>query len=52
LINKDSKISQRQIAQDLKLSINTVKEYIKKLKKKKSLKRIGPNKGGYWKVYY
>ena len=49
-IDKNSRISQKQIAQDLTLSINTVREYIKKLKKKNVLKRIGPDRGGYWKV--
>jgi DNA-binding CsgD family transcriptional regulator len=38
------------MARRLKISIDTVKEYVTKLKKKKRLKRVGPPKGGYWLV--
>jgi ATP-dependent DNA helicase RecG len=50
LINKDNRISKKAIAENLKLSPNTIKEYIKKLKKKNVLKRIGPDRGGHWKT--
>ncbi|MCM8788113.1 MAG: winged helix-turn-helix transcriptional regulator [Candidatus Omnitrophica bacterium] len=49
-ISINNKFSQKQISQRLKISINTVKEYIKKLKQKKILIRIDPDKGGYWKI--
>ena len=32
------------------LSINTVKEYILKLKRESLLKRVGSNRNGYWEV--
>lgn len=38
------------IAESLGISINTVKEYIRKLKEKKMLKRIGSSRSGYWEV--
>lgn len=50
LIKKDRGVSQKYIADSLNLSVNTVKEYIKKLKNKKVLIRIGSDRGGYWKV--
>jgi ATP-dependent DNA helicase RecG len=50
LIKRDSSISVSGMARRLKISIDTVKEYVTKLKKKKRLKRVGPPKGGYWLV--
>ena len=54
IINKidlDNTITMNKIANDLKISKHTVAEYIKKLKTKKVLERIGSTKGGYWKVH-
>jgi len=42
--------SRREIAEILKLSQDTVKEYLERLKKKEIIKRVGPAKGGYWEV--
>ena len=42
--------SRREIAEILKLNQDTVKEYLDKLKKKKVIKRVGPDKGGYWEI--
>ncbi|CEG11834.1 hypothetical protein MSIBF_A1730003 [groundwater metagenome] len=39
-----------EIAEILKLNQDTVKEYLDKLKKKKVIKRFGPDKGGYWEI--
>ncbi|MFH1641930.1 MAG: ATP-binding protein [Nanoarchaeota archaeon] len=49
-ISKNPATTRRLIAKSLQISPETVKEYIKKLKQYGSLKRIGPAKGGYWKV--
>jgi len=34
----------------VKISASKVKDNISKLKEKGYLKRIGPDKGGYWKI--
>ena len=49
-IIKNPRISRREIANILKISPDTVKEYLEKLKKKKVIKRVGPDRGGYWMV--
>ncbi len=49
-IERKPGISRNEIADALKLSPETIKEYIEKLKDKGVLRRIGPDKGGYWEV--
>ena len=49
-IREDNKITQAQIVNKLNIGIYTVKEYIKKLKKKKALKRIGSARRGWWEI--
>lgn len=49
-VNKDNRISRARIAENLKISPDTVKEYIEKLKNKGWIKRHGPAKGGHWEV--
>ena len=49
-IKKKPPITRNQIADNLKISPETVKEYLAKLKQKDLLKRVGPDKGGYWEV--
>ncbi len=34
----------------LDISADTVKEYINKLRKKGIVRRVGPDRGGYWEV--
>ena len=48
IISTNSAITRDEIALRLKLSPETVKEYLAKLKEKGLLKRIGPDKGGHW----
>ena len=48
LISANSAITREEIALKLRLSPETVKEYLAKLKEKRLLKRIGPDKGGHW----
>ncbi len=43
-------LSLREISKIVDLSLSTVKRISKKLQKEGILKRIGPNKGGYWRV--
>ena len=49
-IRKEPRASRRELALNLKLSEDTVKEYIDRLRKKDILKRVGPDKGGHWEV--
>jgi ATP-dependent DNA helicase RecG len=50
LIQNNNNITREEIAQQLNISINTVKKFIGKLKQKGALERMEGNKGGYWKV--
>ena len=50
LISKNSKISKEQLKIKGKLTKKTVEYNIEKLKQKGLLKRVGPDKGGYWEV--
>jgi len=47
---RDNRLTRGRLAKRLKLSPDTIKENIKKLREKGLLKRVGPDKGGYWKV--
>ncbi len=47
-IEMDNRISSRKIAENLNISLDTVKEYLKKLKNKGVLLHEGPARGGYW----
>jgi len=49
-ILRNSKISRTGISKYLKISPNTVKEYLQKLKKKNVLKRVGQTSSGHWEV--
>jgi len=46
----NNKISANKIAKKTGYSIATVKREMAKLKEKGKLKRIGPDKGGYWEL--
>jgi ATP-dependent DNA helicase RecG len=49
-LSRDPRASRAKVARELGISADTVKEYIDKLKKKGVVKRIGPDRGGYWEV--
>jgi ATP-dependent DNA helicase RecG len=49
-LEKEKSLTRGQLAKILKISPETVKKNIEKLKQKKLLQRIGPDKGGYWEV--
>jgi ATP-dependent DNA helicase RecG len=38
------------LSNELGVSVNTIKENLLKLKQRKILKRIGPDKGGHWEI--
>ena len=50
LIKEDPQISQEKIAEFVGITTDGVFWNIKKLKAKGLIKRIGPDKGGYWEV--
>lgn len=50
LISSNSKITARELADAVVLSIAGVEKAIRILKKEGRLKRIGPDKGGHWEV--
>jgi ATP-dependent DNA helicase RecG len=50
LITSNCRITTREIAQKAKISSSTVEKNIKKLKQARLLKRLGPDRGGYWEV--
>ncbi|MCK5835405.1 MAG: putative DNA binding domain-containing protein [Lentisphaeria bacterium] len=52
LIKADPYISIRFIAQELGVSKRTILRDLDKLKQSQSIERIGPEKGGYWRVNF
>lgn len=49
-IRKDKRVTIPDLARILHVTEKTIKRDIEKLKKRGKLKRIGPDKGGYWEV--
>ena len=49
-MKKDNQITARILSEIVGISERKIKENIKLLKNKGLLKRIGPARGGYWKV--
>ena len=50
LIRENPKISAKEISEIIGISSRDVEKNIAKLKEKGFLKRVGPAKGGYWKI--
>jgi ATP-dependent DNA helicase RecG len=50
LIETNKKTTISKIAKGLNLGEKTIKRDIAKLKQKGLLERIGPDRGGYWKI--
>ncbi|GGD79332.1 ATP-binding protein [Lacimicrobium alkaliphilum] len=50
LIQRDPRISARSLAEELGVSSRAIEKQIAQLKQQGKLDRIGPAKGGYWKV--
>ena len=49
-MSRNSKITILELSKIVGISNSKIKENIAKLKQKSLLKRIGPDKGGYWEV--
>ena len=50
LIKGNPSITRKELATHLHLTMNGIDWNLSKLKKEDRLKRIGPDKGGYWEV--
>ena len=50
LVGLNKFITIEKISKEIKISSKSIKENIKKLKQKNLIERIGPDKGGYWKI--
>ena len=50
LIKQNSKITAAEISEQLNISLSTAKRKIKELKENGTVKRIGSDKTGYWKI--
>jgi ATP-dependent DNA helicase RecG len=50
LIKDNPEISAKELAYIVNLSLRTIERTVAKLKKEDRIKRIGPDKGGHWKV--
>ena len=48
LIQKNSAVSAAQIARNLNITERTAQRYLKNLRERKLIRRIGPDKGGRW----
>ena len=48
LMRQEPELSQKQIAEQLNLNVNTVKYYIKKMQKQGKISRIGSSRKGKW----
>jgi len=50
IISKNRKASRKSISELINIREDTVKEYLKKLRGKGVLKRVGETSAGYWEV--
>jgi len=50
ILTETPNITRERIAFKLDISTNAIKKHLANLKKDGMLERIGPDKGGYWKV--
>ena len=50
LIKENQKITRKMLSEKLNINPSAVQKHINKLKQKGLLKRVGPTKGGYWKI--
>ena len=50
LIKQNPELTRRELAEKIGISDSGIKFSLNQLKKKGAIKRVGPDKGGYWKV--
>ena len=49
-LHADKNITVVELSKKINVSDKTIKTLISNLKKQHKIKRIGPNKGGYWEI--
>ncbi len=50
LLTENPKMTIKELSDSLELSTSAIEKQLAKLKKDKRIERIGPDKGGYWKI--
>jgi len=50
LLRQNTRLSARELAEEVGISSRKIEQNISRLKESGSLRRIGPAKGGYWEV--
>jgi ATP-dependent DNA helicase RecG len=50
LIKKKSRITRKELAEKIGISEDGIKFNLNQLKKQNKIKRVGPDKGGYWEI--
>ena len=50
IVLANNKISIPKIAREIEKGITVTKQYIANLRQKGIIKRVGPDKGGYWEI--
>ena len=50
IIRANPSISRNELANKLDINVSAIRKHIDALRKKKLLKRVGPDKGGHWEV--
>jgi predicted HTH transcriptional regulator len=50
LLQTNPKISREELSKQLEINPSAIQKHIENLKQKKAIKRIGGDKGGYWKI--
>lgn len=50
MMKKQPSVTIKEIAEKIGVSDRTIKKQISKLKEEEMIKRIGPDKGGYWEI--
>lgn len=48
MVEVEPRLSQKQIAERLKMNVNTVKYYIRKMQEQEKIERIGSSRKGKW----
>ena len=50
LIQKNPQITRREMADTIGITEDGIKYHLNKMQRNKIIKRVGPDKGGYWKI--
>lgn len=50
VLENNPSCTQKQLAEEIAVGYNTVREYIVRLRNKGAITRVGSARGGYWKV--